>query len=74
MSSGSCTYVALSVDVRDICGHARTPDDIVQRELADSGVELQEEGERLADTTRGTKDGDFGSLEAHSQVSQCHCW
>jgi hypothetical protein len=37
--------------VRDICGNARTANDIVQRKLADSWVELEEEGERLADTT-----------------------
>lgn len=49
--------------MRDICRNARTTNDIVQRKLADSGIQLQEEGERLTDATRGAKDRDFGSLK-----------
>jgi hypothetical protein len=59
--------MTLGVDVRDVCRNARTTNDIVQRKLADSRIELQEKGERLTDATRGTEDRDFGSLEAFSK-------
>jgi len=49
--------------VRDIRSNTRSADNVVQGELADPGVELQEEGERLTDTAGGTEDGDFGGLE-----------
>lgn len=34
--------------------------DIVEVELLDVGVELEEEGERLADTSASAEDGDVG--------------
>jgi hypothetical protein len=37
--------------------------DVVEGELANPGVELEEERERLADTTGGTEDGDLGGLQ-----------
>lgn len=36
--------------------------DVVEGKLADAGVQLEEERQRLADTTAGTEDGDFGGL------------
>jgi hypothetical protein len=36
--------------------------DIVEGELGNPGVELQEEGQRLANATGGTEDGDLGCL------------
>jgi len=47
--------------------HTRSQADIVERKLANPGVELQEEGQRLANTTRGTKDGDLGRLQQINQ-------
>ncbi len=38
--------------------------DVVEGELGDTGVELEEERQRLTNTTRGTKNGDFGVLHA----------
>ena len=37
--------------------------DVVEGELANARVELEEEGERLANTTGGTEDGDLGGLQ-----------
>ena len=65
-------YIALGVDMGNVCRNAWTTNDIVQRKLVDSGVELQEEREWLADTTGGTEHRNFGGLEVHSQVSQSH--
>ena len=48
--------------MRDISCHTRGTDDIVQRELGDSGVKLQEEGQRLANPTGGPENGDLRSL------------
>jgi hypothetical protein len=36
--------------------------DVVEGELADSWVELQEQRQRLTDTTSGTENGDLGVL------------
>ena len=58
----SIAYLALGVDVPDIRRDTRCTLDIVERELAHSRVELEEEGQRLANTTAGTENGDFGSL------------
>ncbi len=63
------TYGAFSVDVRDIGGDTRSALDIVQRELGHSGVELEEEGQRLANATGSTEDGDFGSLDSEQRWS-----
>jgi hypothetical protein len=35
---------------------------VVEGELANSGVELQEKGQRLANATSGTENGDLGRL------------
>ena len=37
-------------------------DDIVEGELGDQGVELEEERQRLSDSTAGTEDGNLGEL------------
>ncbi len=39
--------------------------DVVEGELANPGVELEQERERLANTTGGTEDGDLGGLQLH---------
>lgn len=46
--------------------------DVVESELSDTGVELEEEGERLADTAGSTEDGDLGELEdgQHEKLSK----
>lgn len=36
--------------------------DIVEGELSDPGVKLEEQRQRLADTTGSTEDGDLGRL------------
>lgn len=44
----------------------RATADVVEGELSNEGVELEEEGERLADAAGGTEDGDLGELEARA--------
>jgi len=46
----------------DVRGRTGSKTDIVESELADSGVELEEEGQRLANATGSTEDGDLGRL------------
>ena len=41
--------------------------DVVEGELADSGVELEEQRQGLANATGGTENGDLGGL--HDDVS-----
>lgn len=57
------TYDALGVDVRDIGSNAGATLDVVQRELGDPRVELEEEGQRLADTATSAEDDHLGSLQ-----------
>ena len=67
---GGCgTYGALGVDVTDISGNAGGATDIEERELSDARVELEEEGQRLADSATGTEDGNLGKLYSKSNVS-----
>lgn len=63
------TYGALGVDVTDISGNAGGATDIEERELSDARVELEEEGQRLADSATGTEDGNLGKLYSKSNVS-----
>jgi hypothetical protein len=42
--------------------HTGSTADIVESELGNTGVELQQQGERLANTTGGTENGDLGGL------------
>jgi hypothetical protein len=60
-------YIALGVDVSDISGDTRTTSDVVQGELGDARVELEEEGERLTDTTTGTEDDNLGELDGREE-------
>jgi len=64
------SYGALGVDVRDVSADTRSALDVVEGEIADSWVELEQEGQRLANATAGTEDDDLGGL-SHSVVSQC---
>lgn len=56
------TYGALGVDVADISSNAGGATDIEEGELSDTGVELEEERQRLSDSTAGTEDGNLGEL------------
>ena len=47
----------------DISGNTWRQSDIVECEFADSGVQLQEKRERLANATGCTEDGDLGGLQ-----------
>lgn len=53
----------------DISGNAGGATDIEERELSDARVELEEEGQRLADSATGTEDGNLGKLYSKSNVS-----
>ena len=45
--------------------------DIVQSELSDSGVQLEEQRERLANTTGSAEDSDLGQLCREFVISHC---
>ena len=60
--SCSATYSALGVDVADISGNAGGAANVEEGELSDTGVELEEEGQRLSDSTASTEDGNLGEL------------
>jgi hypothetical protein len=62
-------YIALGVDVADISGDTRTASDVVKGELGDARVELEEEGERLTDTTAGTEDDNLGELDGREEYN-----
>lgn len=53
--------------------HTRTTLDIVEGELSNTGVELQEEGEGLANATTGTENGDLGGLCVQSSQHIIPC-
>jgi hypothetical protein len=57
--------------VADISGNAGGATDIEERELSDARVELEEEGQRLANSATGTEDGNLGKLYRKSNVSGC---
>lgn len=44
----------------DIGGNTRRTTDIVEAQLRDKGVGLEQERERLADTSSGTENGNLG--------------
>lgn len=44
----------------DIGSDTGSTTDVVERELCDVGVELEEEGQGLADSSTRAEDGDFG--------------
>ena len=46
----------------DISGNAGGTANVVEGELSDAGVELEEERQRLSDSTAGTEDGNLGEL------------
>ena len=62
LARGCETYGALGVDVADISGNAGGTANVVEGELSDAGVELEEERQRLSDSTAGTEDGNLGEL------------
>jgi hypothetical protein len=54
----------------DRCHHTGSTADIVEGELRNTGVELQEQGQRLANTTGGTENGDLGGLRKRLELSK----
>merc|ERR1711988_1444898 len=54
--------VALGVDVANVGGNTWAALDVVKSKLRDTRVELQEEGEGLANTTSRAKDSDLGGI------------
>ena len=56
------SYGTPCVDMRDIGRNTRSADDVVEGEVANAGVELQEEREGLSDSSRRAQDCDFGGL------------
>lgn len=46
----------------DISGNAGGTADVEEGELGDTRVELEEEGQRLADSAASTEDGNLGEL------------
>jgi hypothetical protein len=72
IGSDTCLYV-LGLAYMACMGHVRRTGcqaDIVEGELANPGVELQEEGQRLANATGGTENGDLGRLQ-NTQLASC---
>lgn len=53
--------------------HTRATLDIVEGELSNTGVELQEEGEGLANATTSTENGDLGGLYIQSSQHIVPC-
>jgi len=66
-SSPRQTHHAPGIDVAYVCGNTWSALDIVQCELADPWVEFEEEGQRLANPSRCTQDGNFRSLDEHNK-------
>lgn len=61
----------LRVDVGKVGGDTGSAADVVEGEVGDTGVQLHEQGERLADTTGGTENGDLGELVRASVWRVC---
>jgi hypothetical protein len=74
VGSDTCSAVSLRSMV-DADSNWRTGGeaDVVEGELANTRVELEEERERLANTTGGTEDGDLGGLQSPCQY-MCSQW
>jgi len=54
--------LGVGVDVAQISSNTGRVDNIVQGEVSDSGVVLEEKGERLANTTSSTENGNLGKV------------
>ena len=53
------TYDTASIDVANVGSDTRSTTNIVEGQVGDVGVKLEQEGERLADTSASTEDGDL---------------
>lgn len=53
---------AVGVDVAEVSSDTRGTADVIEGELGNTGVELQEQREGLANATGSTEDGDLGGL------------
>jgi hypothetical protein len=60
------SYLALGVDVANVSSDTGCQPNIIQRKVGDTGVELEQKGERLANSTGGAQDGDLGVLHKFS--------
>jgi hypothetical protein len=69
VGSDTCRVLEHAYSLYRRCRRTGRKADVVERELADSGVELQEQRQRLADTSGGTEDGDLGRLQAPRSVT-----
>jgi len=49
--------LALGVDVRQIGGHTGRMDDVVEGQIGDQGILLEEQRQRLANSSSGAADG-----------------
>ena len=54
--------------MRHISSNTRRTLDIEERELSNARVELEEEGQRLANPAAGTENSDLGKLQYPSSV------
>lgn len=55
--------VHVRVPIASQDARTRSATDVVEGEVGDTGVELHKQGERLANATGGTEDGNLGELE-----------
>ena len=53
------TYDTAGIDVANVGSDTRSTTNIVEGQVGDVGVKLEQEGERLADTSASTEDGDL---------------
>ena len=66
ISSDTCRKLATEAWGNSPHQHTRAATDIIEGEVANTGVKLHEKGQGLANATRSTKDGNLGSLGTDS--------
>lgn len=57
--SAKHAYLTGGIDVTDICSDTRSTTNIVKAQGSDVRVQLKQEGERLANTSTSTENGDL---------------
>ncbi|RUS23269.1 hypothetical protein BC937DRAFT_89578 [Endogone sp. FLAS-F59071] len=55
-------YLRAGVDVAQVSGNTRSVNNVIHSKVSDVWVLLEQKGERLADATSGTKNGNLGSV------------
>lgn len=58
--------ISLMISSRKGCRRTRSQSDIVERKFGDAGIELQEKGQWLSNTSCSAEDCDFGELDGAS--------